>query len=264
MPEKNAGHHHHHHHHHHYQNEDGLDYYGLDDHHEAVGEQNQKAVKIDKASRDNADDRDSQTRHASRPKLQPRPRLQPRPQSQLQPVIPATNPFSGKLRNLHLIEKAFVYEYGLSHPKTLSVRNVTREGPQMDICWKVPDKYVWLARVSSRDMATEVATLALSLSPPGWSTQSAICRGEYGSEISIILCTHCRGGADKVENGEGEVITFDHQKIATLGRLLGFEVKEGQGPLVLLRGRVWTTRKGTQGRLGLVQGCEIQMQSESS
>ncbi|KAH6949338.1 hypothetical protein DER45DRAFT_545255 [Fusarium avenaceum] len=244
MSEKSAGHHHHH----HYQNEDGLDYYDQDDHHEAVGEQNQKAVKINKAafavlrdsfvvvnferlqSRNNSDDRDSQTHHASRPKLQPRPQ----PQSQLQLVIPATNPFSGKLRNLHLMEKAFVYEYGLSHPKTLSVRNVTREGPQMDICWKVPDKYVWLARVSSRYMATEVATLALSLSPPGWSTQSAICRGKYGSEISIILCTHCKGGADKVENGEGEVIPFDHHKIATLGKLLGFQVKEGQGPLVLL------------------------------
>ncbi|CAJ0552194.1 Ff.00g061730.m01.CDS01 [Fusarium sp. VM40] len=250
MPRKSV--HHHHHHHHHYQNEDGLDYYGLGDHHEAIGEQNQKAVKIDKAvfavlrdsfvvvnferlqSRNNADDRDSQTRHASRPKLQPRPRLQPRPQSRLQPVIPATNPFSGKLRNLHLIEKAFAYEYGLSHPKTLSVRNVTQEGPQMDICWKVPDKYVWLARVSTQDMASELVTLALSLSPPGWSNISMIWRGEYGSEISIILCTHRKEYVDKVENGEGEVILFGHQKIATLGRLLGFEVKEGQGPLVLL------------------------------
>lgn len=104
----------------------------------------------------------------------------------------------------------------------------------MDICWKVPDKYVWLARVSTQDMASELVTLALSLSPPGWSNISMIWRGEYGSEISIILCTHRKEYVDKVENGEGEVILFDHQKIATLGRLLGFEVKEGQGPLVLL------------------------------
>lgn len=79
-----------------------------------------------------------------------------------------------------------------------------------------------------------MATLALSFSPPGWSTQSVILRGEYGSEIFMILCTHRKEDVDKVENGEGEVIPFDHKKIATLGRLLAFEVKEGQGPFVLL------------------------------
>jgi hypothetical protein len=104
----------------------------------------------------------------------------------------------------------------------------------MDICWKVPNKHVWLARVSSKEMAAELVNLALSLSPPGWTNFSMIWRGEYGAEISIILSTHPKRNVDKVENGEGEVIPYDDQKIATLGRLLGFEVKEGQGPLVSL------------------------------
>ncbi|KAI6762642.1 hypothetical protein HG530_008622 [Fusarium avenaceum] len=172
-------------------------------------------------------ERGSQTRHASRPILQPRPRLPPRPQ----PAVPATNPFSGKLRSLHVVEKAFAYEYGLSHPKTLSVRSDTRQGPQMDICWRVPGKHVWLARVSSKAMSNELIDRALALSPPSCSNLSVIWCGEYSSEMAIILCVHQRGDSDRVENGEGELIPYDHQKIATLGRLLGFEVKEGQGPM---------------------------------
>lgn len=123
-----------------------------------------------------------------------------------------------------------MYEVGQSTSKKFFVRNDKREGPQMDICWKVPGKYVWLARVSSRDMVAELHALVHDLSPPERSSNSMIWRDELSptTAISLIVSPFQNDDSEKVENGEGEVIPENSEQLVTLGRLLGFQVKEGR------------------------------------
>jgi hypothetical protein len=129
---------------------------------------------------------------------------------------------------LNIIEKAVLYDVGQYPHNKSFVRNDKREGPQMDICWKIPGKYVWLARVSSIEMSKELYALVHELSPPERPRLSILWRDELSTEtgISLIVSPCQSDDREKVENGEGEVIPENSQQLVTLGRLLGFEVKE--------------------------------------
>jgi G3E family GTPase len=245
MPRERAhhhhhNHHHHHHHHHHYQNDHAQNDHAQNDHQQndhgqAVTQQYQGAlircnlalavfrdhlvaVEFDRLQpRSNAAERGSQTRHPSRPQLRPRP------------GIPAPTSFSGKMGRLNIIEKAVLYDVEQYPFNMYFVRNDKREGLQMDICWKVPSKYVWLARVSSIDMVTELHALFHDLSPPERSRISMMWCGELSpaTAISLIVSPCQNDDGEKVENGEGEVIPGNSEQLVTLGRLLDFEVKKG-------------------------------------
>ncbi|KAM0277248.1 hypothetical protein ACHAO9_012618 [Fusarium lateritium] len=173
--------------------------------------------------RSNATEGDSQANQASQSQL--RPQLRPRPR--IQPAPPAANPFSGQWGSLTFVEKAVVYELSPPHSSSpIFVRNEKREGPHINICWKVPGKHVWLARVSSIDINTELLAMVQALGPPGRSCFGAIWSFEKDSVISLIISTHESEDGERVENGEGEVIPEGRERIPTLGRLLGFQVKK--------------------------------------
>ncbi|KAF5990278.1 hypothetical protein FBULB1_105 [Fusarium bulbicola] len=107
------------------------------------------------------------------------------------------------------------------------VVNCDTEGPQVNICWRVPGpRNIWLARLAASQDGSDTGNSPSII--PGM-TLSCFRRGSSGGESawSIIMAKSCGDVEERIERGEGELVfgePISDEGLVAFGRAVGIEV----------------------------------------